>query len=130
AKGNLVDKNGKIIAKAGPERRIAEEKQRLQARVRHLDAENAKMRQELVDRNFLNGLPAKYNLSNDDVARFMQFMAVGKASPIEGVRLVIAEAVKQGITLEQILGEDGAGVRSIDARAITSIIDERLKPIS
>lgn len=125
AKGNVVDAKGNIIAAGGRERRLDEQNKRLKSLVTDGQAQVVKLRGEMGQIAFLNGIPQKYGLTNDEVALGLDMVALFRQDPEKVVTTILAEAASRGVDLNKILGRQGG----IDTQAITRMLDQRLAPL-
>lgn len=124
AKGNLLGPDGSILASAGAERRYAE---RLNVRNQHLERELSETAKKLADVQFLNDVPRRLGLSNDDVTTGLQLVADFNRSPVEVARKVLEKALAAGHNLSEILGE---GTSSVEMRGINALLESKLKPFT
>jgi len=131
AEGNFVDAEGKIIARAGSERRMYEKLQRTERSSQFFEGEVNRLQQEGEQVKALNGLPEKYKLNEQEVGLGLQIIDQLKTNPVEAGRWILQEVMKSGYNLQQILGEvEGVPTSSMDMGAITRIIQEQLQPIT
>ena len=87
AQGNVVDAKGNIIAPAGRWRRIDEQNNRLKEVVKTGTQKIAQLEGKLAEINFLNGAPAKYGLTNEEVAISLDMYNLFKIIPNKKVLL-------------------------------------------
>ncbi len=131
AEGNFVDAEGKIIARAGSERRMYERLQRSERSAQFFEGEVTRLQQESEQVKALNGIPAKYNLNEQEIGLGLQIIDQLKTNPVEAGRWILQEVMKNGYNLQQILGEvEGVPSSSMDMGAVTRIIQEQLQPIT
>lgn len=126
--GNIVDQNGNIIASRGAERRIHERAMRLQDALDQTTTRLQELEYKSRMTEVLNGLPQKYGLDQNDVAQSLALAQVFKQNPVQAAREIVAMAMQQGYNLSQIIGEQIGD--SVDMRAITQLIDQRLTPLT
>lgn len=117
--GDLVDQQGRIIARAGAERRIFERaanyiKPIYDAKMRELQTQIDTLQQATNDQQF--GLTPQQGI----IGR--QMMQAWLKNPTELVRYLLTELKKSGQNIEGV----GNGV---DTQAIQDMLDERLAPI-
>lgn len=124
--GDLVDAQGRVVAKAGAERRFYEDSIRLrneaqQTAQRLQDAEHtiAAYREAAT-------MPTQLGLGPDEVASAMQLMAMYKKSPIETLKYLLTEAQAAGHNVAQLVGGQG----NLDPAAIKRMIADELKPLT
>lgn len=129
-KGNIVDPNGRIIARAGAERRFYVENQRLNKLIQQRESDLVTAQKQLTDLQFLNDVPRQRGLTNDEVATALEMATLFRTPDGIGkvARWVLENAVAKGYDISQLLGDGGVG--SINAAAISRMIDDRLKPIT
>ena len=129
--GNFVDESGKVIARAGSERRMYERLQRSERSAKHFESEVTRLQQEAGQSRTLNDLPKQYNLNEQEVGLGLHIINQLKTSPVEAGRWILQEVMKSGYNLQQILGDvEGVPSSSMDMGAISRLIDEKLSPIT
>lgn len=127
-KGNIVDERGQIIAPAGKARRVYEDNQRLTRQTAQLQQERDHFEMQARGNVLLNGIPAQYGLTQQDVAQALDFAGRMKRGDAVGVaRDLIAMISAQGHNVSELLGDTVGD--SIDMRAVRHMLDERLGPI-
>lgn len=126
-RGNIVDEQGRIVARAGMERRLHDTAQKARQENLQLRTELDRYRQIAERNQALDGLPARYGLSNEDVAQTLGMMAEFKTNPVGVVQRLIAETIKNGHDLSDIVGEEAKGF--IQTTAIQRMLEERLGPL-
>lgn len=128
---DLVDKDGNVIAKAGAERRIFEENQKLRKDMAQFHAQvlpaikqqYQAMEQELANyKGVVEGMHAQ-DLSPQDIQSGFDFVRQWKKNPKEVVKFLLTSLQQSGIDID-IEGMSGA----IQTSAIKNMLDERLKP--
>lgn len=128
---DLVDVEGKVIAKAGAERRFYEEAQRLRRSQQHFtqnvlpqikEQYNA-MEQELnAYKQVVDGFKAS-DLSPQDIQSGFDFVRQWKKNPTEVVKFLLTNLQSSGINV------DIEGMQpSINAEAIKQMLDAKLAP--
>lgn len=133
--GNIITRNGEIVAKSGAEARLFNRSFTLQE---HLSDTTARLRaaeqqiSQLASREALNGLPKKLNLSDDDARVALEFRAQYNRDPLGVVRQLIAHTAALGYNLQDILGKEGhnSGVTGINTAAIAQLIDTKIAPLT
>lgn len=128
-RGNVVDREGHIVAFAGRERRMWQEVQRSRASISELTSELERVRKSSDDIGLLNGLPKSMGLTPDDVRESMSIVKMFKENPVLAARDVLARAKALGYTMEQIVGK-GPADNGIDLAAVNRLLDARLGPVS
>lgn len=127
-RGDIVDGNGKVVASAGITRRFYEENGRLRQQVQQLTRDGQTSQLAVGEARILNGIPQQYGLSNDDVAKALDLAGRMKRGDVVSVAQdIIAMITAQGHNVSDLLGKDIGD--SIDMKAITRLIDQRLGPI-
>jgi hypothetical protein len=128
-RGNIVDEHGVILAAAGKARRTYEENGRLKETNRTLAEKAASTELQLREVNYLNGVPAKFGLSNDEVATALDYAGRMKRGDLLGVaKDILAQIAAAGHNVSDLLGKDVGD--SIDMKAVTALLDRRLGPIT
>jgi hypothetical protein len=132
-KGNLVDEKGNIVAHAGADRRrfhnengatVFRENTQLRSQLRQRDDEVVRLRAE---QTALNGMPQRLNLNTEEASTGLNLIAQFKRDPIAVAQYVVAEAMKLGHNVQDIIkGQNG----SLEMGAITRLIDDKLKPLT
>ncbi len=136
-KGNLVDETGKVIARAGAERRLyekadkfekaASQQQQIINNMQQIHQRSANeiqaLQAKLDDGTFLAGLPKQYNLSNDDVSMGMRLMANYKNDPVATLKYILTEVQAMGHNL------DGIVDNNMNMNAISSMINQKIDPL-
>ena len=129
AKGDIIDpRSQQIIARAGSERRLFENNERSKYRIAELEETLVKAKKELADVQFLNGIPQKYGMNNDEVFQALEITTLFKKNPVEAARKVVELAVSQGYNVSDILGKDVGD--AIEMRAVQRMLDEKLRPVT
>lgn len=130
AKGNVVDLNGKVIAKSGAERRLFESKRAYEQAAQHfhgvarkLHDENAKLREEIARNSSFSGIPQQLGLNNQEVVASLQMMANWKRDPVGVAKAMLTELQAAGHSIE------GVTNAQLDMGAIARMIDSKLQPI-
>ena len=127
-KGNIVDDNGTILAPAGKARRIYEHNTRL---TRQLEENTTRLQQaelQLREINYLNGVPQRYGLSNDEVATALDWAGRMKRGDVIGVaKDLVALLAAQGHNISELLGKDVGD--SVDMRAVKTLIEQQMAPL-
>jgi hypothetical protein len=131
-KGNLIDKDGNIIAAAGAERRHFERAQQQQKYIDRLERELVDARKQDTYARALNEVPQKLGLSLSEAEIGLQAIASFKKDPVATARWMLQETMRQGYNLQQIVGADAKGQAiggSLDLQAVRSMIAEAMQPL-
>lgn len=129
AKGNIVDKEGKMIAESGFAARMYQTNRRLRARLDDQTQLLETMNTRLQEGNMLMQAAAQQGLTNDDMARAIDLATRFKKGDVLSVaKDILAEVSAAGYNVSDLLGEDVGD--SIDMKAITTLLDQRLGPIA
>lgn len=128
---DLVDADGKVIAKAGAERRFYEEAQRLRRNQQHftqnvlpqIKEQYSAMEQELnAYKNVVDGFKAS-DLSPQDIQSGFDFVRQWKKNPVDVVKFLLTNLQSNGINV------DIEGMQpSINAESIKQMLDAKLAP--
>lgn len=143
-KGNLIDQNGRIVAKAGSERRMYVNMSAANQRAESIqrDAANRLQRasaiaQELARRHNetqqklqqLEAVPQQLQLSNSEVMEAMQMFAQGKRDPVGLLKSLLTRAATNGIDLTQLGLERGAFDPQSFMQQVQSTISQAVQPV-
>lgn len=131
-KGNLIDKDGKIVAQAGAERRAFERAQYQDRYIKRLEGDVERMQSDAAKMQALNGAPEKLGLQADEVQIGLQAIASFKKDPVATARWMLQETMRQGYNLQQIVGADAQGQvngGSMDLQAVRNMINEAVQPL-
>lgn len=128
---DLVDKDGNVIAKAGAERRIFEENQRMRKEMQQFHTQvlptirqqYQAMENELANyKGVIEGLKAQ-DLSPQDIQSGLDFARQWKKDPKNVVKFLLTTLQTNGIDID-IEGMNS----SVQASAIKQMIDEKFRP--
>jgi hypothetical protein len=126
-KGELLDRNGQIVATTRREKQLAYNLNRAQYAANQSARRMQAMQQHLQAYQGLDQVMKQHNLSPTMAREALQLRAMAEQNPIMAIRDIIARVLATGATMEDILGNDA--VPQINARVITSELDRRLGPI-
>ena len=131
--GNITDAQGQIVASAGRERRWFETSDTLRGYIAHQKRENDTLNARIEEissssKDALNGIPTQLGLTTEEVNMGLKLSANFKSDPVATARYIVAEAMKMGYNLEQIV--ETTGSNNINMAAIKQLLDERLGPIA
>lgn len=130
--GNLLDGQGNIIAKAGPERRAFERVQAQDRHIRGLEGEIQKRDAQIAQLQALNDAPQKLGLDAQEVQMGMQAMVSFKKDPVATARWMLQETMRLGYDLPSIIGKDANGQiagGTLDLNAVKSMISDAVSPL-
>lgn len=128
AQGNIVDpRDGTIIARAGSERRWYERHARAEAQVSQVQKENVALKTQMETHQWLNGVPQRFGLQEEEVQNALALAAVYKQNPVEAARELVEMALAQGHNVSDILGKDAGN--ALEMGAVRQMIEERLAPL-
>jgi hypothetical protein len=130
--GNLVDKDGKIVAAAGPERRQYERVQAQDRHIRNVEQERDTLRQQLTQAKVLNDAPQQLGLDMQETQMGLQAIASFKKDPVATAKWMLQETMRLGYNLKDIIGADAQGQvngGSMDLQAIKAMIAEQVGPL-
>lgn len=126
--GELLDKDGNVIATTRREKQLAYNLNRTQHNARLAHRDLAAARQQIQQYEALNGLMRANNLQMPQVQEALQLRAAFETNPIEAARDVVARVLQAGYTMEQLFGAEA--VPGINARIINQALDKRLAPLT
>jgi len=126
-KGELLDKNGQIVASTRREKQLAYNLNRAQYAANQASRQMRAMQQHYQHFQALDGLMKQHNLSPQMAQEALQLRAMAEQNPVAMVRDVVARVLSTGVTMEELFGTDA--VPQINARVITNELDRRLGPI-
>lgn len=132
AKGNVVNREGHIVAKAGNERRLFEKGRALEKRLEVAARETDGMRGALkkltdaaADAKVLEGQPRALGLSAEESYMGLRLVSMYKKDAGEFFRYVVAQMTKAGHDVSKLTGSGGAVV-SPDPAAIQELIKREI----
>lgn len=130
--GNLVDKDNKIVAHAGGERRQFERAENFANQSRHAQAYIKRLETELEaaatakdTSNYLNGVPQQLGLAHNEVATGLNIVAAWKKNPHEAIKFLLTEYAAMGHNVNELLGKEGG----IDLNAVQTMINRAVQPL-
>jgi hypothetical protein len=126
-KGDITDESGNVLYTAGRARRAYEDNTRLREERAELLPRLQQAELQVREMNFLNGVPTRYGLANEEVATALDWAARMKRDPLSVAKDLLAMIAAQGHNVTDLLGKDVGD--SIDMKAITTLLDRRLGPI-
>jgi hypothetical protein len=126
-KGELLDRNGQIVASTRREKQLAYNLNRAQYAANQSARQMKAMQQHLQAYQGIDQVMRQHNLSPTMAREALQLRAMAEQNPILAVRDIIARVLAAGATMEDILGHDA--VPQINARVITNELDRRLGPV-
>lgn len=130
--GNLVDKDGKIVAAAGAERRHFERVQQQQRYITQLERDLHSAKSDASMHGALNGVPEKLGLNLQETEMGMQIMSSFKKDPVATARWALQETMRMGYNLQQIVGDNAPGTPQsgpMDLQAVRSMINDAVAPL-
>lgn len=133
-KGNIVDKDGKILARAGEAARLWQDASRATAQVTNLTRqlervtqENTQNKQLIEQAREIAGLPAKFGVSREDYNEGITLMSRWRADPVGVAREIVARTLTYGHNVSDILGKTAGD--ALEMKAITSLVKQTTQPI-
>lgn len=131
AKGNVIDHQGKILAKSGAERRLFEKSQilayqgrQMQQRVDELTKLNEQLKQSSGSGQGFGQLTQQFGITPQEATMGMQLVSSFKRDPVGTVKYILTEMQAMGHNIE------GLGGPEVNMGAIARMIDQRLAPIT
>jgi len=126
-KGELLDRNGNVVASTRREKQLAYNLNRAQYAANQSQRQMRQMQQHIAHYQALDNVMKQHNLSPQMAQEALQLRAMAEKDPIMAVRDVVARVLATGVTMEQLFGTDA--VPQINARVITNELDRRLGPL-
>jgi len=133
-KGNIVDRSGKVLARAGEGARLWQEASRATAQVgnlqRQLDTATRKLQgqEQLISQaNEIVNLPAKLGISREDYNEGVTLMSRWRADPVGVAKEVVARTLTFGYNVTDILGKTAGD--ALEMRGISQMIKEATAPL-
>ena len=127
ARGNLYDRNGNLLARAGSERRLYERNVRMKADLDQLTQKNQQLEHQLRTTVGLGEEPRRLGLEAEDMRVGLPIIAEFKRNPVQAARNVLEMVMGMGHNLSEILGENAKD--AVEMKAISRMLDERLAPL-
>lgn len=128
AQGRTVDAQGNVVAANREEKRVLFMYNKVRDELRNERTRRNELQQQLGGLRELASIQQRFKLDGAAIAEAAQFRAQFDINPIQTVREIVAQAVANGYTMEQLFGPDAPA--AINASVIQRTIDERLKPIT
>lgn len=129
AKGNIVSADGSIIAEKGFAARMHQQNQRMRSQNEQLTTELTDLRTRVTELRSLDQSMRTAGINSDELAQAIDFASRYKRGDVLGIaKEIVALAMASGHNATDILGKDVGD--SIDMRAVTTLMDQRLGPIS
>ena len=127
ARGELLDKNGNIVATTRREKQLAYNLNRAQYAANQAHRDLRKLQEHVQSFQALDGLMKQNNISAQMAQEAIQLRAMAEKDPIMAVRDIVARVLATGVTMDDLFGHDA--VPAINARVITNELDRRLGPL-
>jgi hypothetical protein len=127
AKGELLDRNGNIVATTRREKQLAYNLNRAQYAANQAHRDLKRMQEHVKSFASLDGLMKTNNISPQMAQEAIQLRAMAEKDPIMAVRDIVARVLATGVTMDDLFGQDA--VPAINARVITNELDRRLGPV-
>ncbi len=134
AKGNVVDKTGKIIAQSGAQTRLWMEAQRSTAQVKNLTTQLEAANRRVQENERLIGsarelaeLPTRLGISRDEYNEGLQMMSRWKTDPLGVARDLVARTLALGHNASDILGKSAGD--ALEMKAIQHLINQSTAPL-
>ena len=126
-RGELLGKDGQVVASTRREKQLAYNLNRAQYAANQASRQMRQMQQHYQQYQALDQVMKQNNLSPQMAQEALQLRALAERDPITAVRDVVARVLAAGVTMEQLFGTDA--VPQINARVITNELDRRLGPL-
>lgn len=125
--GELLDREGRVIAGTRREKQLAFNLNRAQYAANLANREVRKLQGEMRGYQQIATAMRQSNLSPQLIQEAIALRAQAEQNPIGTVREIVAKVLAAGVTMEQIFGNDA--VPAINARIVTNELDRRLGPL-
>lgn len=126
-KGELLGKDGQVVAATRREKQLAYNLNRAQYAANQASRQLRQMQGHFQQYQALDHVMKQHNLSPQQAGEALQLRAIAEKDPIGAVRDIVARVLSTGVTMEQLFGNDA--VPAINARVITNELDRRLGPL-
>ena len=126
-RGELLGKDGQVVASTRREKQLAYNLNRAQYAANQASRQLRAMQQTFQQYKGIDDVMRQNNLSVQMAREAMQLRALAEKDPIGAVRDIVARVLSTGVTMEQLFGNDA--VPNINARVITNELDRRLGPL-
>lgn len=145
-RGNLVDRQGNIVARAGKEARWYQAAHNATRTAQQVQGRMQAMQMDLSNRlnravsiaTELNSRVEQFNARDQEVRRLnitpqeqleaMQLVAMGKTNPVQAIKTLLTRAAARGIDLSQLGLQGGADMATL-ATQLRSEIQEQMRPL-
>jgi hypothetical protein len=127
ARGELLDRNGNIVATTRREKQLAYNLNRAQYAANQARRDLGKMQEHFKSYQAIDGLMKQHNINPQMAQEAIQLRAMAEKDPITAVRDIVARVLATGVTMDDLFGQDA--VPAINARVITNELDRRLGPV-
>jgi hypothetical protein len=126
-RGELLGKNGEVVASTRREKQLAYNLNRAQYAANQASRQMRQMQQHIAQYQALDQAMKQNNLSPQMAQEALALRAMAEKDPVMAVRDIVARVLATGVTMEQLFGTDA--VPQINARVITNELDRRLGPL-
>lgn len=143
-RGNLVDKDGQIVARAGREARIYQSRERARRDLSRAQAETTQVREDLrrlgaaarqlYNQNqqyqAVNQRMEEFGLSAQEQLTAMQLFSELRDNPQQGVRRILTRATQNGINIQDLLSGRGGNDPQNVAALVQAAVEKAVKPLN
>ena len=133
-KGNIVDKDGKIVARAGESARLWQEASRANAQVSNLQRQNAQLSREMESQRGLleqakqiANIPQSLGLTREEYNEGMTLLSQYKTNPVGAARDVVARVLALGYNVTDILGKNAGD--ALEMKAVAELVKQTTAPL-
>lgn len=133
-RGNIVNKDGKIIARAGESARHWQTASRALAQVDNLNRqmnvlqnERQQYQQIIAQAKEISELPQKLGVTREDYNEGMTLMSKWRADPVAVAREIVARTLTFGYNVTDILGKEAGD--ALEMKAIAQLVQQSTAPI-
>jgi hypothetical protein len=121
---DLLDRDGQVLARGGPERRFYETALKEKQRANELQTKVGTLTSQIDAINSAGTIGTQYDLTPEEVVSGAQIMSAYKENPVGTIKYLLTQAQAAGHNIEDI----SSG--GFDAKALKEMIDTALKPLT
>lgn len=127
ANGNIIDHKGRVL-EGRQDKRDFYAYNRVRLAADKLSKRNDELQRENQQLQHIAALPKALGLDMQAVQEAIQFRADFQREPVGTIREIVARALNNGYTMEQLFGGEATGI--INSKMMQQTIDQRLQPLT